>query len=78
MRIKYNTTMTTLLGVSVNLNMQFNYDENYTCKVSHLLRECGGTVLFGNLSNTDVATQSIQFKEFSNGTYLIYVSLINF
>jgi hypothetical protein len=69
--------MVTSLGVSVNLNLQFAYDDNYTCKVNHLMRECGGVVLYSNLSNTAFYTQSLQFKEFSNETYLISVSLLN-
>lgn len=77
-KIKYNSTAIKTLSTIVNLNMQFVYDSNYTCTVNFLSRQCGGAVLYTNLSSTEIFTQTIQFKQFSNETYLIYISLMIF
>jgi len=62
--------------VTAHLNLEFDYDDDYICNMNYLLRECGSATLFANSTQGDHPTQSIQFKAFSNQTYLVYVSLL--
>ena len=76
-RIKYSYLQVQSLPLSVNLQLHFNYDSNYICSVNYLSRECGGVVLYANISNPAMMTQSLQFKQYSkNATYLMSVSLL--
>lgn len=61
---------------AVNLHLNFPQSDAYQCNVSYMERECGGAVLFANLSLTDFASQSIKMEQINNETYLLYVSVL--